>query len=79
MDNLKNFVVSKGLEVGDSINTEFITLNGKSVSGLVDSSNVLGLIDSAYIVSKSSGVDSAATSSLIDSAYVQARESVSKF
>ena len=73
MDNLKNFVVNKGLEVADSINTGFITLNGKSVSGLVDSSNVLSLIDSAYVSSKSSGVDSAATTALVDSSYVQAR------
>ena len=77
MDNLKNFVVSKGLEVADSINTGYIILNGKAVSGLVDSSNVLGLIDSAYISSKSSGVDSSATIALIDSSYVQARESIS--
>ena len=76
MDNLKNFVVNKGLEVADSINTGFITLNGKSVSGLVDSSNVLGLIYSAYVQARSpaSGNDSATTIALIDSAYVQARQ-----
>jgi hypothetical protein len=37
-----------------------------------DSNNTLGLIDSAYINARTSGIDSAAVTSIIDSAYINA-------
>jgi hypothetical protein len=71
-----NFVGS-GVTATGSGTTKTITISGGG-SGTVDSSAVIALIDSAYVLARAPAqdfLDSAEAIALIDSAYVQARQS----
>ena len=72
-----NFVGS-GVTATGSGTTKTITISGGGGSGTVDSSAVIALIDSAYVLARAPAqdfLDSAEAIALIDSAYVQARQS----